>query len=188
MKQRQALTRPPRVSSAARTLAASVGSATTKVLDVTCLELAWKDRHLAQEAVRKLASQRCGCEQLGQIESRQFVKIGDLICKLISRKVGELPEITQSLFASGPIAAVNLARRSPVIACRRARYADKFEGLVSRPTVGRRRLARRGSSTDPGQFPLRGRTTNPFDVSQRGNTSALTNGADAGRASTSRRS
>ena len=65
----------------------------------------------------------------------------------------------------GRVAAVNLARRSPVIACRRTGCSWSTEDF-----------APRGSSLIPADFVLRGPTTNPFDVSQRGKLSWLTNG------------
>jgi len=59
----------------------------------TLVDAARENRHLPKEAVRKRCGQRRGSEQLGQVQSRQLVKVGDFVGKVIGGEVGKLPEI-----------------------------------------------------------------------------------------------
>ena len=87
------------------------------------LELAWKNGHLAQEAVRKLVQPAMRRQAIGAGRAAATCKNCATSSAKSSAERSVSSQRSRSLLSRpGRFAAVSLARRSPVMACRRARY------------------------------------------------------------------
>ena len=76
--------------------------------------------------------------------------MSDLVCEIFSGKIGDFPEIPQSLFAAGPIGRGQVGKEIASNRMLTCQVADKLEGLAHRDVWH----ARGSTLTDVGQFEV----------------------------------